>query len=203
MLLVALAMFGVFFFISLFVQNVLHYSATKAGAAFLPMTGFIVLVAPIAGRISDRVGSRWLMGSGMTLVAGSLALFGRLDEHSSYLTILPAMMVGGLGMSLAMTPTAAAAMGSVPVDKAGVGSAVLNSMRQIGGSLGIALMGAIIASQVHVGRRDPRALGQFVSGLHNALHVAAGIAIVAALVAVVTVRQTRHAAEAKPALEAA
>jgi EmrB/QacA subfamily drug resistance transporter len=192
MLLIALAMFGVFFFMSLFVQNVLGYSATQAGASFLPMTILIVLVAPLAGRLSDHIGSRWLMGTGMTLVAVSLILFGRLTEASSYWNVLPGMLVGGLGMALSMTPTTAAAMGSVPVDKAGVGSAVLNSMRQVGGSLGIAVMGAIVASQVHVGPRNPLAPAQFVNGLHDAMHVAAGIAFAAALIAVLTVRQYRH-----------
>ena len=64
MLLVALAMFGVFFFVSLYMQNILGYSPTKAGAIFLPMTILIILIAPIAGKLSDRVGSRWLMGPG-------------------------------------------------------------------------------------------------------------------------------------------
>jgi EmrB/QacA subfamily drug resistance transporter len=192
MLLIALAMFGVFFFMSLFVQNVLGYSATQAGASFLPMTILIVLVAPLAGRLSDHIGSRWLMGTGMTFVAISLILFGRLTEASSYWNVLPGMLLGGFGMALSMTPTTAAAMGSVPVDKAGVGSAVLNSMRQVGGSLGIAVMGAIVASQVHVGPRNPAALPQFVNGLHDAMHVAAGIAFAAALIAVLTVRQYRH-----------
>ena len=67
-LLVALAMFGVFFFVSLYMQNILGYSAVQAGAAFLPMTILIILVAPIAGRLSDRIGSRWLMTAGMTLL---------------------------------------------------------------------------------------------------------------------------------------
>jgi EmrB/QacA subfamily drug resistance transporter len=203
MLMVALAMFGVFFFLSLFVQNVLGYSATQAGASFLPMTMLIVLVAPIAGRISDRVGSRWLMGTGMTLVAASLVAFARLDASSSYWAILPGMVLGGFGMALAMSPTTAAAMGSVPVDKAGVGSAVLNSMRQVGGSLGIAIMGAIVAAQVHVGRGSPRGLEQFVSGLHNALYVAAVIAFSAAIVAVVFVRQQQHDVEPHAVPEAA
>ena len=70
-----------------------------------------------------------------------------------------------------MTPTTAAAMGSVPVDKAGVGSAVLNSMRQVGGSLGIALMGAIVAASVSVPPRSPAYSDQFVEGFHHALHV--------------------------------
>jgi EmrB/QacA subfamily drug resistance transporter len=202
MLLVALAMFGVFFFISLFVQNILHYSSTEAGATFLPMTLLIVLVAPLAGKYSDRVGSRWLMGGGMVFVGVSLLLFAQLDQTSTFWAVLPGMVVGGLGMGLAMTPTTAAAMGSVPTDKAGVGSAVLNSMRQVGGSMGIALMGAIVTANVSVSRGDSRALGQFVDGLHQALYVAAAVAFAAAAIAVVTVRKVRHA-EAHAVPEAA
>ena len=195
MLLVALAMFGVFFFVSLYMQNVLGYSPTQAGAAFLPMTILIVLIAPIAGKLSDRVGSRWLMGTGMILVSASLLIFSRLGLDSSFWNIFPGLIVGGLGMALTMTPTTAAAMGSVAVDKAGVGSAVLNSMRQVGGSLGIALMGAIVVSYVSVPAKSPQALPQFVDGLQHALLVAAAIAFVSAVVAVTLVRQMRPAPE--------
>src|SRR5919201_3903734 len=137
MLLVGLAMFGVFFFNSLFLQNILRYSAIDTGATFLPMTVLIILVAPAAGKLSDRLGSRWLMSLGMLFGAASLLDFSALDHGSPFWNILPGLLVGGIGMGLVMTPTTAAAMGSVPVDKAGVGSAVINSMRQVGGSLGI------------------------------------------------------------------
>jgi predicted MFS family arabinose efflux permease len=75
MLLVALAMFGIFFFVSLYMQNILGYSAVQAGAAFLPMTILIILVAPIAGKTSDRIGSRGLMTAGMVLIAVQLVMF--------------------------------------------------------------------------------------------------------------------------------
>jgi EmrB/QacA subfamily drug resistance transporter len=202
MLLVALAMFGMFFFNSLYLQRVLHFSAIETGASFLPMTVLIVLIAPVAGRFSDRIGSRWLMGVGLVSLSASLLSFSRLGVDSSFWDVLPGLLLGGVGMSLAMTPTTAAAMGSVPVDKAGVGSAVLNSMRQVGGSLGIALMGAIVASSIHVADTDPRIAQQFVDGYRNALHVAATIALVGAVVAVATVRKYRHP-EAQPALEGA
>jgi EmrB/QacA subfamily drug resistance transporter len=202
MLLVALAMFGMFFFNSLYLQRILHYSAIETGASFLPMTVLIVLLAPAAGRFSDRIGSRWLMGVGLVSLSASLISFSRLGIDSSFWDVLPGLILGGIGMSLAMTPTTAAAMGSVPVDKAGVGSAVLNSMRQVGGSLGIALMGAIVASSVHVPENDPRIAAQFVDGYRNALHVAAAIALAGAVVAVATVRKYRHQ-EAQPALEGA
>ena len=192
MLLVALAMFGVFFFNSLFLGQVLRYSPIQTGATFLPMTVLIVFVAPLAGRFSDKIGSRWLMGAGLVLLSASLISFSMLDASATFWNILPGLVLGGFGMSLAMTPTTAAAMGSVPVDKAGVGSAVLNSMRQVGGSLGIALMGAIVASSVNVEPRSPQYVNQFVDGYQNALHVAAAIAIVGAVVAVSTVRKVRH-----------
>jgi EmrB/QacA subfamily drug resistance transporter len=189
MMLVGLAMFGVFLFVTLYLQNVLRYSPTEAGATFLPMTILIVLVAPVAGKLSDRIGSRWLMATGMAFVSLSLLLDTRLDAASNFWDILPPLIVGGLGMGFAMTPTTAAAMGSVPLDKAGVGSAVLNSMRQVGGSLGIAVLGAIIASYISVEPPDPRAQEQFVEGFHAALYVAAAIAFAGALVAVATVRK--------------
>jgi len=195
MMLVALAMFGVFFYVSLYMQNIIGYSPTQAGAAFLPMTILIILIAPIAGKFSDKIGSRWMMGGGMALVATSLLIFSRLDENGGFWNLVPGLIVGGVGMALVMTPTTAAAMGSVEVDKAGVGSAVLNSMRQVGGSLGIAVMGAIVAASLHVPPTNPAAAGQFVNGFQHALEVAAGIAFVASLVAVATVRQYRHAAE--------
>ena len=204
MLLVALAMFGVFFFNSLYLGQVLGYSPIQTGAAFLPLTVLIVFVAPLAGRFSDKIGSRWLMGAGLVLLSGSLLSFSTLGVDSSFWDIVPGLVLGGFGMSLAMTPTTAAAMGSVPVDKAGVGSAVLNSMRQVGGSLGIALMGAIVAASVSVLPTNPAYPDQFVEGYHNALHVAAAIAIVGAIVAVATVRKVPHPeAEAQPALEGA
>jgi EmrB/QacA subfamily drug resistance transporter len=192
MLLVGLAMFGVFFFNSLFVQNILGFTAVQAGATFLPMTLLIVVVAPVAGRISDRFGGRWLIGAGMTLIALSLVLFGRLDADATFWSILPGLVVGGIGMACTMAPTTASAMGSVPVDKAGVGSAVINSMRQVGGSVGIAVMGAIFATQLDVQPGDPRYAQQFVAGYHLGLHVAAALALAGALVAVLTVRPIRH-----------
>jgi EmrB/QacA subfamily drug resistance transporter len=193
-MLVSLGMFGVFFFISLYVQNVLGYSPTKAGAIFLPMTILIILIAPIAGKLSDRVGSRWLMGVGMTILGVSLLLYQRIGLHTGFWSLLPQLVLGGIGMALTMSPMTSAAMGSVPTDKAGVGSGVLNSFRQVGGSLGIALMGAILLTYQHPTKSKVVAAQQFVDGLHAALLVSAFIAFAAAAVAVFMVRT-------KPAVE--
>src|ERR671919_423442 len=116
-------------------KNVPGSSAAQTGAAFLPMTILIILIAPIAGRASDRIGSRGLLTVGMVLVAGQLLYFSRLCVGASFWNLLPGFLLGGVGMALTMTPSAAAATRSVPVDKAGVGAAVLNASRQVGGSL--------------------------------------------------------------------
>jgi EmrB/QacA subfamily drug resistance transporter len=192
-LLVALAMFGVFFFVSLYMQNILGYSAVQAGAAFLPMTVLIILVAPIAGRTSDRIGSRGLMTAGMILVSTQLILFSRLSIDSTFWNLLPGLLIGGAGMALTMTPSAAASTRSVPVDKAGVGAAVLNSARQVGGTMGVAIMGAIMASEIG-GDRTPEA---FMRGFERALLVAAGIALVGAVVAYALVRPHEEAGRAE------
>jgi len=185
MLLVALAMFGVFFFVSLYMQNVLGYSAVQAGAAFLPMTVLIILVAPMAGKASDRYGSRWLMTIGMVLLGVMLLYLSQLSTEATFWNLLPGFVVGGIGMAMTMTPTAAAATRAVPVQKAGVGSAVLNAMRQVGGSVGVALMGAIVA---HEAAGRPGVDG-FMAGFERALFVASLIAFAGAIVAFALVRQ--------------
>jgi len=204
MLLIGLAMFGIFFYNSLFLQRVLDYGAIKTGATFLPMTVLIIFVAPAAGKISDRVGPRWLMGLGMALLTGSLLLFATLDAGSSWWNILPGLLVGGFGIAITMAPTTAAAMGSVPVDTAGVGSAVINSMRQVGGSIGIAGMGALVATKLPRGLQppDPRYARDFVPGYHRAVHVGAALVLLGAIISVVTVRQVRQEPAAEPAIGA-
>ncbi|HVH52268.1 MAG TPA: DHA2 family efflux MFS transporter permease subunit, partial [Gaiellaceae bacterium] len=165
---VGLAMFGIFFYVSLYTQQVLGFSPIQAGAAFLPWTVLIILLAPVAGKLSDRLGPRRFVTTGMAILAGSMVVFAQSGVGASYWALLPGMLLGGLGMSIAMAPTTAAAMHSVSPDKAGVGSAVLNSMRQVGGSLGIAIMGAIVASGISTslasGHSRPVA---FVNGYHH------------------------------------
>jgi MFS family permease len=156
------------------------------------MTILIILLAPVAGRASDRIGSRWLMTSGMTLLSIQLLYFSQLGSDASFWNLLPGMLIGGAGMSLTMTPSAAAATRAVPVEKAGVGSAVLNAFRQVGGSIGIALMGAIMASQAG-GRQTVAA---FMDGFEVSLVVASVIALAGAVIAAVLVRT--HVREERP-----
>ena len=132
------------------------------------------------------------MTAGMVLVAVQLVLFSRLGVDATFWNLLPALLIGGVGMALTMTPSAAAATRSVPVDKAGVGSAVLNSARQVGGTMGIAVMGAIMAAR---GRRRPTRSKPSWTASSSALLVAAGIAIAGAVVAFALVRPHEGAGE--------
>ncbi|HEX5449150.1 MAG TPA: MFS transporter [Gaiellaceae bacterium] len=199
MLFVGLAMFGTFLYLTLYMQNVVHYSPVKSGATFLPMTVLVILVAPNAGRLSDRFGSRWFVGIGMVLLSAMLFYYSSLGAHTTFWHLLPGLVIGGVGMGITMTPVTAAAMSSVAVDKAGVGSAVLNSMRQVGGSLGIAVMGAIVAhvaaSSAANGDSQPVA---FLHGFHDSLRVASAIALAGAIVATLAIRTHagQHVSEA-------
>jgi EmrB/QacA subfamily drug resistance transporter len=191
-LLVAFALFGIFFYNSLFIQNVLGYSPIQTGAVFLPMTVLIVLIAPQAGKLTDSMGARWLIGSGLGLFAVSMLLFAQLDRGSDFWNILPGGLVAGVGIALTMTPATTAAMGSVRVDRAGVGSAVLNTSRQLGGSLGLAIMGAVVGNAVHAPQGSPAFASEFISGYHHALYTAAGVSAAGALIAIAAVRRTRE-----------
>jgi EmrB/QacA subfamily drug resistance transporter len=147
-LVVSFAMLGVFFFLALYMQDILGYSPLEAGVRFLPSTLMIVAIAPIAGRLADRYGPRWLIGGGLTLVAASLFSFSGIAVDSSYLSLLPGFMLLGIGIAMTMSPMTSAAMNAVPVQKAGVASGVLSMFRMVGGSLGVAITGAIFQALV-------------------------------------------------------
>ena len=202
-ILVTLAMFGIFVFFPIYMQTIRGWSPIQAGAALLPWTVMIVIFAPIAGKLSDRVGSRWLMAGGMTVVAACCLLLSTVTLHSTFWHMLPAFLLGGLGMSFVMTPMSAAAMGAAPVAKAGVASGVLNTFRQVGVALGIAMTGAIVANRAASaaagGASPPEA---FVHGLTFAMRVSAAICFGAAIIAATFVRRYRHADASLP-LEAA
>jgi EmrB/QacA subfamily drug resistance transporter len=159
---ISFGMLGVFFFLALYMQDILHYSPLEAGVRFLPSTLMIVGVAPVAGRLSDRFGPRWLIAGGLVLVAASLFSFSQIAVDSTYLDLLPGFMLLGIGIAMTMSPMTSAAMNAVPVQKAGVASGVLSMFRMVGGSLGIAVTGAIFQGLVS-SRLDSLLTGSGVS----------------------------------------
>src|SRR6188472_2921795 len=203
-ILVTLAMFGIFVFFPIYMQTFRGWSPIQAGAALLPWTLMIVIFAPIAGKLSDRVGSRWLMAGGMSVVAVCCLWLSTVNLHSTFWHMLPGFVLGGLGMSFVMTPMSAAAMGAAPVAKAGVASGVLNTFRQVGVALGIAITGAIVtnraAAAARAGADPPHA---FVHGLTFGMRVSAAICLGGAAVAALLIRQYRQADQVQPLAEAA
>jgi EmrB/QacA subfamily drug resistance transporter len=147
-MIISFAMLGVFFFLALYMQDILGYSPLEAGVRFLPSTLMIVGVAPVSGRLSDRFGPRWLIAGGLVLVAASLFSFSRIAVDSTYLDLLPGFMLLGIGIAMTMSPMTSAAMNAVPVQKAGIASGVLSMFRMVGGSLGVAVTGAIFQGLV-------------------------------------------------------
>lgn len=152
----------------------------------------MTLSVSATGRLTDRIGARWPMAAGMVLLGISLLLLSRLRLDSTFSDLLPGLLFGGLGVGMTLAPASAAVLASVPDDKAGVASGVVTTFRQTGGVLGIAVMGAILASHVgSLGQSDPRLPAAFMAGFRDALLT---VAIVGGLAGALTVssRHTLH-----------
>ena len=144
---VSFAMLGMFFFLALYMQNILGFSPLEAGVRFLPTTVVIMIVAPIAGRLADRVGPRWPIAVGLSLVTAALFEFTRIDTSTTYSDLLPGFMLMGIGIALTMSPMSTAAMNAVDATKAGIASGVLSMFRMVGGTFGVAAIGALFPGQ--------------------------------------------------------
>ena len=148
---VSFGMLAMFFFIALYMQNILGYSPLEAGVRFLPSTLVIIVAGPIAGRLADRIGPRPLIVTGMLITAVSLFWQSRVDVDTGYGYLAPAFVLMGLGMGLTMSPMSMAGMNAVDRTKAGVASGTLSMFRMVGGTFGVAALGALVSS---VGRHD-------------------------------------------------
>jgi EmrB/QacA subfamily drug resistance transporter len=140
---VSFSMLAMFFFMALYMQNILGYSPLQAGVRFLPSTVVIIVVAPIAGRLTDRIGARLPIAVGLTLVATALYLQSRITIDTGYGYLLPSFTLMGLGIGLTMSPMSTAAMNAVQEAKAGVASGILSMSRMVGGTFGVAAVGAL------------------------------------------------------------
>jgi EmrB/QacA subfamily drug resistance transporter len=143
---VSFAMLAMFFFLALYMQNIRGYTPLQAGVRFLPSTLMIIFIAPLAGRLADRVGSRPLITFGLLCVSGALFWQSHLTVSSGYGTLLPGFMLMGVGMGFVMSPMSLAAMNAVDRTKAGVASGILSMNRMVGGTFGVAILGALVAT---------------------------------------------------------
>lgn len=159
---VSFSMLAVFFFTAIYMQSILGYGALEAGVRFLPATVVIIFTAPVAGRLADRIGPRPLMVAGMSLSATALWVQTHITVDTGYGLLLPAFLVMGLGMGLTMSPMSTAAMNAVSAEKAGVASGILSMSRMVGGTFGVAAIGALFQSLSRV-RLDEALAGVSVS----------------------------------------
>ncbi|ANB07969.1 MFS transporter [Streptomyces ambofaciens] len=170
-LLMFLGMFGSIFLLSQYMQNVLGYSPTEAGLRMLPWTGMPMLVAPIAGILSDRVGGRPVVAAGLFFQAAGLGhLAYVVTTDASYGVQLPGLIMSGIGMALYFAPASALVMAGVTAKEQGIASGANNALREVGGALGIAVMASVFSAQG--GYETPQA---FVDGLRPAVAAGAGI----------------------------
>ncbi|MGO9971667.1 MAG: MFS transporter [Solirubrobacteraceae bacterium] len=183
------AIFGMWFFVSLFLQNVLGYSPLQAGIAFLPLTLFIVIGSMVASRITIRVGAKRLLIAGMLSLALGLLLFSRITPGGGYLSeiLLPGLLTAG-GLSFAFIPGTICATAGVEPHEAGLASALVNTARLFGGALGLAILATLATSRTASDLRHPTAAVHtvnqaLVSGFQFAFVLAAAFAFVGALIA--------------------
>lgn len=154
-LVVSFGMFGIFFPMTLFLQGVLGFSPIRAGLTMTPMSLTLMFAAPIAGRLTDRIGARWIMVTGLALMStGIVFIVNRIDLATDWVKLLPALIVTGAGMGLTFAPMTTAAMASVPHRFAGGASGIINTMRNIGQVLGIAVLGSVLANRVGTHAND-------------------------------------------------
>jgi EmrB/QacA subfamily drug resistance transporter len=180
--LVFFALFGSLFFQPQYLQFVLGYSPLEAGLRVAPIAIVLVVVSPISGRLTSIVGNKVLVTIGLVVVATGLFVLARTSPESGYLHVLVSILILGTGMAIAMTPATESIMGSLPLEKAGVGSAMNDTTRQVGGALGVAVLGSVFATSFtsHIAPAvqglPPEAQTEAARGVGEALGVAQSVA---------------------------
>ena len=228
MLCIATGLFGLFFFLTLFIQNVLGYSAIRTGIAYLPFAVGVVIASALAAPLVARIGPRPLIVAGSAMVAGGMFWFSRLTDHAGYAShLLGPQLVSSFGLGLVFVPLALVALHNVAEQDSGVASSLLNTAQQVGGAIGLALLGTVawtaVANSVRnqvahaaaaaaaggPGQSNTAKAGQplpkpgapppasiydhaLTVGFSRAFVVAAGIGLLALLIAIATIRVSRQ-----------
>jgi EmrB/QacA subfamily drug resistance transporter len=218
MLCIATGLFGLFFFLTLFIQNVLGYSAIRTGIAYLPFAVGVVIASALASQLMPRTGPRPLILAGAAMVAGGMFWFSRLTEHAGYASqLLGPQLVSSFGLGLVFVPLALVSLHNVAEQDSGVASSLLNTGQQVGGAIGLALLGTVAwttvadtarnqianaaAAAAKAGRPLPKPGAPVPAsiyqhaltvGFSRAFVVAAGIALLALLIGIATIRVRRQ-----------
>jgi EmrB/QacA subfamily drug resistance transporter len=204
MMIWAFGILGIYFFTSLYLQQILGFSPTKAGLAFVPMALCLAVFAGLAPRVEALAGAHRTVAAGMLLMVIGLALFARLGLQVGYTSLLPGFMLFGAGAGLMNVPLTNAVMHATPTARAGVASALLNASREVAGLLGITVIGAVLRTRESAALRDGvRAVPAFVDGYHAGLYVTIALLALGVIVSYATLRPRPGAAQAGGAPESA
>ena len=192
--------YSMFFFITLYMQNVLRYSPTKAGTAYVPVALGVAVSAGVCSRLFVRTGTRPIMASGAVLAAGGVYWLSRIPVHGSYVSdLFPGLLIMSIGLGAVFVAVQTAANAGVPPDKAGLAAALINASFQLGAALGLAIFSNIATSRTNaLVARHVALPAALTSGFHRAL-LASSIFLVAA--AVIALRATNTKGEPMPASE--
>ncbi|HWG13995.1 MAG TPA: MFS transporter [Streptosporangiaceae bacterium] len=202
MMLWGFGVFGIYFFTALYLQDILGFSPTKAGLAFVPMALAVVVFSGLAGPIAARIRTHGAVAGGMLVMAVGLVLFALLGANASFAALIPAFVVFGAGAGLMNVPLTTAILGAMPPERSGIASALLNASREVAGLLGITVIGAVLRT------RQSSALGDgvhpasaFLDGYHAGLYVTIALMVAGVAVSWLTLRRytaERPAAPAEP-----
>jgi len=197
----AFGLFGIYFFTSLYLQGVLGFSPTKAGAAFVPMAVLMAASAIVSDRVAARFGAYRSTGFGMLvmgLAIGSVSLLGR---DASFLSLMPSFALIGIGGGLTM-PLTATVLGVMPTDQAGVASAVFNASREVAGLLGITVIGAVLTSRQGSALAEGKTpVDAFLVGYRSGLLLAAALVVAGGVTAYVALRSAHRAPQAEAVVD--
>ena len=183
-------LFGIYFFTSLYLQNVLGFSPTRAGAAFVPMALLMAAGATVSERVARAVGPHRSVAVAMLLMAAGIASVSLLGRHASYLELMPSFALIGIGGGLSV-PLTAMVLGAMPVDAAGVASGIFNAAREVAGLLGITVIGAILtARQGAAAAAGHDRVDSFLTGYRSGLLVAGLLVAAGGVAAFLALRGT-------------
>ena len=198
-ILVGASLFSMFYFISLYMQQILGYSPIKAGISYLPLAVTIILAAGLASGLVTRVGFKPILAIGMACIAAGLLWFTQIDVHGSFLAdILGPSLLAALGLGFAFVPVTIAAVSGIEDREQGLASGLINTSQQVGGALGLAILAAV-ANSVIGSAETPATL---IEGFQAAFAVGAGFAIVGLIATLALVRSADSRAHVELGKEA-
>jgi EmrB/QacA subfamily drug resistance transporter len=196
----AFGIFGIYFFTSLYLQDVVGFSPTKAGLAFVPMALCVAAFSPISGPLAARFGAHRIVAFGLVLNAVGLIMFWRLGQHTSFGALMPGFVLFGAGSGLMNAPLTNAALSALPQERAGMASALLNNSRELAGLLGITVIGAVLRSRQGVAlSHGVPAPSAYLDGYHAGLVVTIALILAGVVISYLTLRRLAAPAPATTA----